>query len=543
MFSIEKRNSFKLDDDDSHFTLANLSITASSNEQNVAHGMISRSVPESDSVETEWNASKHRISIPPVSKTMPLLALKSKAFAKASCYSFRNSSEDSVTVRNRQSVSFWRDTSGNRYVEKMQHEIQCITPARVSENFVRSRNSSSPPIQTETMSSKNDYIGRLRFPRDESYFERLDPGSHSLVPYKRPIRALEWKKAEPDNSPTCTPQGVSPDLSNWDVSPLVYPQSDEPYPHTDEPYPHRDKPEKISSKINVLTIVSVVIISLTLFSFCHKRYTPDLADVSMIPSRINNSLNHELFGQKSISERFPTDLSGFLTDPNYKLAIVLLIGSPGSGKTLTSRIIQAHLRQTEFDVYEWHLDGNNMPDFKIACDLSFGKNRNKYLAMFLEDAGQSLPRVVEQIKEILTTEAYKSSNKTIVTITSTILSRDINNLMFDKCRVDEDGINLDEIIAEMLENKLSLKARLASLHSHLELRCLVYPFVPLEERDVRMCIRVELARRNIPDLQWQWITENVLMELSFRYQCGRRISETGCKMIKSRIDYILNKYK
>ena len=260
-----------------------------------------------------------------------------------------------------------------------------------------------------------------------------------------------------------------------------------------------------------------------------------------ISSDILASLSRRLFGQHLVTESLSNDLESSLVNQSIKIVTLALIGPSGSGKSLTRQVIQDGLSNHGFAIAR-QMNAKNISSLHNVLDRTTRENRSRNLALIIEDSDRTFGDSMKVGDTILSSKHAMYYEKVVVIVVSTVFSNKIYNYLFEGCRYGNRRFDItSEDIVKHLQCAPDDHLFVNDNGKNSRLRTIVLPFLPLDADQIKMCIATELARRGVSRQKWSKLTRKVLNQMDFYAQCDGRFSESGCKLVSSRIDYVLKK--
>ncbi|KAH0615438.1 hypothetical protein JD844_004663 [Phrynosoma platyrhinos] len=240
-------------------------------------------------------------------------------------------------------------------------------------------------------------------------------------------------------------------------------------------------------------------------------------------------LDEKLFGQHLAKEVILKAVSGFVNNPNPKKPLALsLHGWAGTGKNFVSQIIAENVHKlglrSKFDQLQKWIRGN-----VSACAQS----------VFIFDEMDKLhPGLIDAIKPFL--DYYDnidgiSYRKAMFVFLSNAGGDLITKVALDFWRRGQDR---EKIQLKDLEPVLSVGVfNNRNSDSLIDRNLIDYfvPFLPLEYKHVKMCIRAEMkSRGNLIDEE---VVQKVADEMTFFPKDERIYSDKGCKTVQTKLDF------
>eukprot|EP00794_Sanderia_malayensis_P006559 gene6556-7300_t len=298
---------------------------------------------------------------------------------------------------------------------------------------------------------------------------------------------------------------------------------------------------KTASLSTWLLLAGCVIALCCTSSHLYKPRTFAYKNMDMIIYReMLDLLEERVFGQHMVTNLLPVDYSISVADPAVKISFFLFIGSSGTGKSLTSHILKEDLKHKGFIVFERQLTGNRVPNLVDVCQMLSNGDSSQKIVLILEDVDQLSFIGQRNFTEVIA-QACSAFRKVIFLVTSTVFSFEIQdfvqkNYMLGKNRED---MKYEDLILSLANTSVNL-TNLGEIHAHNLVKYSVFPFLPLEMKHVRMCLKMELIRRKVSKEHWNKFIIKSIELMYYTNHNGMYLSESGCKLAKSRLDYVLN---
>ncbi|XP_004375811.1 torsin-1B [Trichechus manatus latirostris] len=270
-------------------------------------------------------------------------------------------------------------------------------------------------------------------------------------------------------------------------------------------------------------------------------------------SALKLDLKEKLFGQHLAAEVIVKALTGFRNNKNPKKALTLsLHGWAGTGKNFVSQIVAENLHSKGLKSNFVHLFVSTLhfpheQKIKLYQDQLQNWIRGNVStcasSVFIFDEMDKLhPGLIDAIKPFL--DYYEqvdgvSYRKAIFIFLSNAGGDLITKTALDFWRA---GKKREDIQLKDLEPVLSVgvfnNKHSGLWHSGLIDRNLIdyfIPFLPLEYRHVKMCVRAEMEARGSPINED--IVTRVAEEMTFFPKDEKIYSDKGCKTVQSRLDF------
>merc|ERR1712038_1835386 len=324
-----------------------------------------------------------------------------------------------------------------------------------------------------------------------------------------------------------------------------------------------------------LMAFTVVIVILGIF-YIMRTYTCNLARNSKIDiNHLEKRLTSNVFGQHYAINAITSAIKSYDKLERPTVSVLLLLGSPGTGKTLTSSLIRDNFPVANSNSYffsvpmhfnSYGLENDNVD---ILWDVASHIQRNcgHSLVLFddLEESqsdnksivqNQTMQKIV-QFSSNLKNNIYGTnfpavipqsqstySNGTIIVITSTAGGKEINRQTVAITKDSPVG-SIPQASDLDIEKVIKSSPLIQSFHDMLIGRGVsttIVPFLPLSRSVVRRCIMRDIQNR-FPDEQdlapSRKIIDNLLQELKYFSDEFPVFSTSGCKTITTKLDLLL----
>ncbi|XP_015267039.1 PREDICTED: torsin-1A-like [Gekko japonicus] len=272
-------------------------------------------------------------------------------------------------------------------------------------------------------------------------------------------------------------------------------------------------------------------------------------------SVLEQELDRKLFGQHLVKKVVVKAVTGFLNNANPKKPLTLsLHGWTGTGKNFVSKIIAE-------SIYEGGLNSRYVHHFVSTLHFPHRQNITQYkdqLQMWVRGNVSACARsifvfdemdkmhagLIDSIKPFL--DYYEqldgvSYRKAIFIFLSNAGAEKITEVALDFWR---SGKRREELGLQDLEPSVSVSVfnnkNSGFWHSSLIDRNLIdyfIPFLPLEYKHVKMCVRVELESRGY-EVDEEIVTQ-VADEMTYFPKEERIYSDKGCKTVYTKLDFYL----
>ena len=259
-------------------------------------------------------------------------------------------------------------------------------------------------------------------------------------------------------------------------------------------------------------------------------------DLQSMSQEIEYSLQYQLIGQHLVIDAIKGDFKLSLVNSSVKSAILLLVGPSGSGKSFTRKILEGAFHEHGFKIVQRFNDAS--PVNLGWCESSPLLEENSNIVFVFEDADRELLEVMDVAHRVTASALVSKCNKVIIIIVSSVYGDETKKFMSERCLFGEQRLRIN---AGDLLNHLSLTVNELALTDRQEKNSKIIPFLylPLDKEHLRICIQRQLSRRKIYKEEWEHITRKVVAQMDFYPDCEMMFSESGCKLVSSRIDYVL----
>ncbi|KAL8174748.1 UNVERIFIED_CONTAM: Torsin-1A [Gekko kuhli] len=270
---------------------------------------------------------------------------------------------------------------------------------------------------------------------------------------------------------------------------------------------------------------------------------------------LEQELDRKLFGQHLVKKVVVKAVTGFLNNADPKKPLTLsLHGWTGTGKNFVSKIIAE-------SIYEGGLNSRYVHNFVSTLHFPHRQNITQYkdqLQMWVRGNVSACARsvfifdemdkmhagLIDSIKPFL--DYYEqldgvSYRKAIFIFLSNAGAEKITEVALDFWR---SGKRREDLGLRDLESSVSVSVfnnkNSGFWHSSLIDRNLIdyfIPFLPLEYKHVKMCVRVELESRGY-EVDEEIVTQ-VADEMTYFPKEERIYSDKGCKTVYTKLDFFL----
>lgn len=297
--------------------------------------------------------------------------------------------------------------------------------------------------------------------------------------------------------------------------------------------------KKILSEV-VKCMLTVMIFSLVFLLFdCSlvlNNFEPEIAIID-VSDRVINEMKIALYGQHIVIESLETKFHDALTDDTVQMVTLFLIGPTGSGKTLTRKKIQTVVQTSQFSLAIFNKEKEDALDLDEVCG---SHEFSRYLAVVIEMVDDDIHSALHMRELIFGSRNCSRYKKVLIIIASTMFSNEINEYMFSQCKFKNERLSIKpgDIISYISRRQDHVWFERSDSNFQ---RVITLIFLPLDIDQVSRCSLRELSFTDIPEEKHERITRDVIKEIDFHPHCGKRFSESGCKLVKSRVDYVINK--
>ncbi|KAJ6652279.1 hypothetical protein lerEdw1_012765 [Lerista edwardsae] len=270
-------------------------------------------------------------------------------------------------------------------------------------------------------------------------------------------------------------------------------------------------------------------------------------------SALKLALDEKLFGQHLAKEVILKAITGFVNNPNPKKPLTLsLHGWAGTGKNFVSQIVAENIHRAGLKSKYVHLFLSTL-HFPHDHQIKLYKDQlQKWIrgnvsacakSVFIFDEMDKLhPGLIDAIKPFL--DYYEQIDGISYRRAIFIFLSNAGGDLITKVTLDfwKSGKAREEIQLKDLEPVLSVgvfnNKNSGLWHSSLIDRNLIdyfVPFLPLEYKHVKMCIRAEIkSRGNAVD---ESVVQKVAEEMTFFPKDVRIYSDKGCKTVQTKVDF------
>ena len=269
---------------------------------------------------------------------------------------------------------------------------------------------------------------------------------------------------------------------------------------------------------------------------------------------LQSVLRRRVFGQHLVTDTVLKAVMGHLNNKSPSKALALSFnGWTGSGKNFVSKIIADHLFRKGMDSKYVHLMIATH-DFQHQSELDFYKRKLRsivtgsvsqcFRSLFIFDEMDKMPiGLIDVLKPYL--DHYSDVGKvdfrkSIFIFLSNTGANLINNAVLTHWK---EGKKREDIAIKQMDKVINLgefNSKGGFWHSTLIDKNLIdffIPFMPLERSHIKMCAKADLESKGHP------VTEEVLKriadELLYFPEDLKVFSQSGCKRISSKVDYIV----
>ncbi|XP_034968949.1 torsin-1B [Zootoca vivipara] len=266
------------------------------------------------------------------------------------------------------------------------------------------------------------------------------------------------------------------------------------------------------------------------------------------------NLDNKLFGQHLAKDVILKAVTGFVNNPNPKKPLALsLHGWAGTGKNFVSQIVAENIHKAGLKSKHVHLFLSTLHfphDHHIAL---YKEQLQKWIrgnvsacakSVFIFDEMDKLhPGLIDAIKPFL--DYYEQIDGVSYRRAIFIFLSNAGGDLITRVTLDfwHNGRDREEIQLKDLEPVLSVgvfnNKNSGLWHSSLIDRNLIdyfVPFLPLEYKHVKMCIRAEIVSRGNP--VDESVVQKVADEMTFFPKDERIYSNKGCKTVQTKLDLV-----
>ena len=269
---------------------------------------------------------------------------------------------------------------------------------------------------------------------------------------------------------------------------------------------------------------------------------------------LQSSLRRRVFGQHLVTETVLKAVVGHLNNKSPSKALALSFnGWTGSGKNFVSKIVAEHIftRGMESSFAHQIIATHDYPH---QSDVEFYKRHLRNLvaksvsecprSLFIFDEMDKMPiGLIDVLKPYL--EHYPDVGKidyrkSISIFLSNTGGHLINNAVLTHWK---EGKKREDIKIKQMDKVINLgefNNKGGFWHSSLIEKNLIdyfIPFLPLERSHIKMCAKADLEQKGHPVTEL--ILNNVADELIYFPDDLKVFSQSGCKKISSKVDYIM----
>lgn len=292
-----------------------------------------------------------------------------------------------------------------------------------------------------------------------------------------------------------------------------------------------------------------------------KCYTSECCNDKWISTNYTElaaSLNNNLYGQHLVNGPLLKHLKGHNRGQPSKALVLSFHGGTGTGKNYVSRLVAEHMYREGMKSKYVHLISATK-EFPHEEMLSLYKDKLREMiesaveecehSMFIIDEMDKMPAgLIDTLKPYL--DYYEKLGeldfrKSVFFFLSNTAGDDINKRTLQQWEQD---MPREKITLKDMEEIIQLAAyntEKGLWHSVLISNNLIsafIPFLPMERRHVKQCIKAELVAKGffkvvegVPDL----VVQKIADELRYFPASHALFSLTGCKRINEKIDYIM----
>lgn len=292
----------------------------------------------------------------------------------------------------------------------------------------------------------------------------------------------------------------------------------------------------IKMLVQIILAFYFIIICLVCLTFLANRGSQREISFNDLSNDIIKELVSSLHGQHIVLEGFSKDFQEALADEAVNVVTLFLFGPTGSGKSFTRSIVQNVVERHGFSVVIYDKERVEESNVKDVCSSQI----SQHLAIVMDGSSHADQSYLETGDLILGSKNCAYYKKILVIITSSLFSNEINNYMFSQCKFGDARLHISssDVMNNILNGKEDLPWSEMNRVNHTIIPLL---FLPLDMSHVKMCIVKELLLHGVERESFTSTIRKVIDEMDFYQYCGRMYSESGCKLVDSRVDYVINK--
>ena len=302
------------------------------------------------------------------------------------------------------------------------------------------------------------------------------------------------------------------------------------------------EPKKASCNIRIFLLASLFLGPLTLLILFSSTSMNTEVEHKLSMSKLENDVLAEtqsnLYGQHIVINTLKNSLHHALVKKGARVVTLLLIGPSGSGKSFTRKILQDAAIKRGFAFTRISNDPSNAYISKI-CEESYGRYYQD-IVMVLEDIDRDIEEAWKQRDLILHSKHCAGFNKILLIMVSSVFSKKIQQYMFNQCKFKDERLNIQsKDLIDYISKETKSKVKFESSEEGHFIVPLI--FLPLDIDHFKMCISKVLLSRGVGNDKHELLLNSVINEIEFYPQCGMRYPESGCKLVESKVDYLMHR--
>ncbi|XP_075690291.1 torsin-1A-like [Rhinoderma darwinii] len=276
-------------------------------------------------------------------------------------------------------------------------------------------------------------------------------------------------------------------------------------------------------------------------------------DTPMDVTALEKDYYNNVFGQHLVALVILKAVPDFLNNTNPKKPLVLSFhGWTGGGKNHVSQILARNIYPAEdkrkkcvqlFDVTHHFSQHENIVKNSLKQRIHETVKQCKQATFIFDEMDKMPPGLIDVIKPYL--DNYEeldglSFRKCIFIFLSNAGGEKLNELVLDFWRNKKKREDIKLFDVESHLSKQAFNKKSGFWHSCLIDRNLIdvfVPFLPLEEKHVKMCVRAELRQRG-RSIDEELVTK-IAKEMSYHPEEERVFSVKGCKTVATKVSLYL----
>uniref|UniRef100_V9KZY7 Torsin n=1 Tax=Callorhinchus milii TaxID=7868 RepID=V9KZY7_CALMI len=289
--------------------------------------------------------------------------------------------------------------------------------------------------------------------------------------------------------------------------------------------------------------------------YCHLQECCAAQWVELNYTGLERDLEEKLFGQHVAKHVILKAIKGFWNNPNPKKPLTLsLHGWTGTGKNLMSKLIAKN-------IYAKGLDSKYVHQFVTTLHFPHSEHTSQYKeqlqkwirgnitacerSMFIFDEMDKMQMgLIDAIKPYL--DYYDNIDGVVYRKAMFLFLSNAGGEKITEVALDywHKGNKREDIKLKDLETKLSVgvfnNKKSGFWHTSLIDKNLIdyfVPFLPLEYKHVKLCIREELISRGYP--VDEDIINDIASEMTYFPENEKIFSDKGCKAVEAKINFYL----